>query len=69
MAAFAAGGMPPVLRGGRNNRTIYTVCAVIAGGLMLHRYYTSAPVEKDALPFPYGDHKEPKGRAAPKKQP
>ncbi|RAL08837.1 uncharacterized protein BO97DRAFT_408091 [Aspergillus homomorphus CBS 101889] len=39
--------------GGRNNRTIYTVCAVIAGGLLLHRYYYGSSAEKDALPFPY----------------
>ncbi|PYH49331.1 uncharacterized protein BP01DRAFT_352828 [Aspergillus saccharolyticus JOP 1030-1] len=45
--------------GGRNNRGIYTICALIAGGLIIHRYYSSSPADKDALPFPYGDHKDP----------
>ncbi|KAL4897084.1 hypothetical protein BDV59DRAFT_169757 [Aspergillus ambiguus] len=65
MAAFALGGNSPIFRGGRNNQGIYAVFAVLAGGLILHRWYSSSFPEKDALPFPYSTRSD-KGSDAQK---
>ncbi|OJJ42409.1 hypothetical protein ASPZODRAFT_29252 [Penicilliopsis zonata CBS 506.65] len=57
MAAFASSGIPPSFRR-QNNRVVYTVCAVVAGGFLLHRWYSTPFAEKDALPFPYSERRD-----------